>query len=237
MTTYGTAWFRLRTEAKVIGGLLAVLCAWGVIVVVASSNSSRPAPRAQATAAPTPKSVAGVPSNDITLGSPAAPMTLTVFADLTDARFRHFDANVLPALVNRYVRPGRLQIRLRTLSRTVDDHWAAQLAHAASLQGRMWDFVQVFESSYAGSLDTATARDMFGRVKGLDVNAGLRASRQARVAAAVNRATVLAPSPLPSQPVFMLDGGRVVQLPPLGTGEPGRFLATLASAWSRATPV
>ena len=57
----------------------------------------------------------GVPQSGAFLGSPRAPFTLIEFADLQCPYCAQFDRDVLPAVIDRFVRPGRLRLELRVL--------------------------------------------------------------------------------------------------------------------------
>src|SRR4051812_43334024 len=58
--------------------------------------------------------LAGLPQHGITLGRSDAPERLAVYADVTSEEFGSFEHDVLPDLLRRYVRPGRMVIQLRT---------------------------------------------------------------------------------------------------------------------------
>src|SRR4051812_23338665 len=108
-----------------------------------------------------------LPHNAISLGSPSAPVRLVVYADITSFPYTRFHDKVLPVLVRRYVRHGRLLIQLRTISEQSgalpthgDARVAARLAQAAGLQGRFWPFVSAFTARYVGALDKFSVRDI-----------------------------------------------------------------------------
>src|SRR4051794_12246274 len=226
VTRVHEGWFQLRLNGRLLAGIAAILACWGLVMLVARhESSSRPT-------APV-GTLAGLPRNDITLGSPTAPMTLTVFADLTNPHFRSFDHDVLPALVERYVGKGLMKVRLRVLAPQFagpDARQAARLAMAASLQGRLWDFVEAYESRPAGSIDLDAARSLLGQVPGLNTRAALGAVHSSRIHAALVRARRMAPASPHGQPVFVLDGDRPVQLRSApSAAEP--FLAAIAGHW------
>jgi protein-disulfide isomerase len=143
---------RLRT-------LLAVLGAAAVVVVVAivvsggggsDSAKSRPGAAQKATGAiPGQKEsaamLAGVPQSNIYLGNPAAPVRLVEFADLQCPFCREYTLQVLPTLVQDYVRTGKVRMEFRNLSFLGDDSvTAGRAAAAAARQDKLWNFVDVF---------------------------------------------------------------------------------------------
>ena len=143
---------RLRT-------LLAVLGAAAVLVVVAiivsssgDSNSakSRPGAAQKSTGAipgqkESAEMLAGIPQSNIYLGNPAAPVRLVEFADLQCPFCREYALQVLPQLVQDYVRSGKVRIEFRNLSFLGEDSvTAGRAAAAAAQQDKLWNFVDVF---------------------------------------------------------------------------------------------
>jgi protein-disulfide isomerase len=89
--------------------------------------------------------LAGVPQKGTSLGDPKAPLVLTEFADLQCPFCRAYTLNVMPQIIDRYVRTKKLRLELR-LRRLLgpDSDVAARAAQAAARRDRMWDFVDVF---------------------------------------------------------------------------------------------
>jgi protein-disulfide isomerase len=87
----------------------------------------------------------GIPQNGATLGSPNAPVRMVEFVDLQCPFCAEYTRNVLPTLVSRYVRTGRMRIDMRPLTFIGDDSvTAAAAATAAAKENRMWQFVDPF---------------------------------------------------------------------------------------------
>jgi protein-disulfide isomerase len=87
----------------------------------------------------------GIPQEGVALGDPDAPATLIEFADLQCPFCAEFATGELPEVVDDYVRPGRLRLELRLLAFIgPDSERGRQVAHAAALQNRMWDFTDLF---------------------------------------------------------------------------------------------
>ncbi len=152
-------------------------------------------PRPQLPPAPTPrpttpatKPLSGIPQVGGRLGRPTAAATLTIYADVSSPAFTLFDRRVVPTLLQRYVRPGRLALQLRTLpSRGLPAPGAAALSQAAGLQSQLWQFVRTL-SARDDREPLAAAR----AVPGLDVARLRRDAGSERALAAVNRAKRLA---------------------------------------------
>jgi protein-disulfide isomerase len=87
----------------------------------------------------------GVPQAATRLGDPKAPVVLTEFADLQCPFCRAYTLDVLPQIIARYVRTGRLRLELR-LRRFLgaDSDVAGRAAQAAATRNRMWNFVDLF---------------------------------------------------------------------------------------------
>jgi protein-disulfide isomerase len=92
-----------------------------------------------------PARVEAIPQDGIWLGAPDAAATLIEFADLQCPFCAEFATGELPAVLDRYVRSGRLRVELRLLAFLGPDSERARgVAHAAALQDRMWDYTDLF---------------------------------------------------------------------------------------------
>jgi protein-disulfide isomerase len=84
----------------------------------------------------------GIPQSGLSLGSPTAPVTIVEFADLQCPFCAEYHHNVFPALLDRYVRSGKVRLELRLLRFLgPDSDRLARVAVAAAGQDRMWQFV------------------------------------------------------------------------------------------------
>jgi len=127
-------------------GLAAIVVA--VLVLVSQGSKDEPNASSGATVAGVSDARAmlqGVPQNGTSLGSPKAPVVLTEFADLQCPFCRDYTLNVLPQIIQRYVRTGKLRLELR-LQRFIgpDSDVAARAALAAATRDGMWNFVDLF---------------------------------------------------------------------------------------------
>jgi protein-disulfide isomerase len=115
----------------------------------------------------------GIPQSGSTLGDPDAPVTLTEFADLQCPFCRDYALNVLPQVIQDYVRPGDLKLDLQLL-RFIgpDSDRGARAAVAASRQDKMWDFVDLWYRNQ-GQEGTGYATDDF--IRDIAAAAGLPA--------------------------------------------------------------
>ena len=92
--------------------------------------------------------LADIPQSANALGEPAAPVTLEYFGDLECPFCRDFSLDVLPSIIQRWVRSGKLRIEyraLQTATRERDVFVAQQVAAlAAGEQEKAWHFVETF---------------------------------------------------------------------------------------------
>jgi protein-disulfide isomerase len=91
----------------------------------------------------------GIPENHFVLGSPTAPVTLTEFIDLQCPDCQIFETTMLPTLVQKYVRTGKLQIKMEPwniLDRTPDVHDSLRgqkATIAAAAQNKAFQFAEL----------------------------------------------------------------------------------------------
>jgi protein-disulfide isomerase len=169
---------RLRTLLAVLGGA-AVLVVVAILVSGGSSDKakSRPAVAQKATGAiPGQKEsaamLAGIPQTGIYLGNPAAPVRVVEFADLQCPFCREYSLQVLPQLVQDYVRSGKVRMEFRSLSFIGKDSvTAARAAAAAAQQDKLWNFVDVFyfnQGEENSGYVTPAFLDRVGKAAGVD---------------------------------------------------------------------
>jgi protein-disulfide isomerase len=103
----------------------------------------------------------GIAQNGTSLGDPKAPFVLTEFADMQCPFCGEYATGVLPQIIERYVRTGRLRLELR-LRRSLgaDSDVAGRAAQAAATRDRMWNFVDLFYRNQ-GTESTGYVTDAF----------------------------------------------------------------------------
>jgi protein-disulfide isomerase len=123
-----------------LGGA-ACLAAALIAASIVGSRSSGAAPAATA-AAPTARNAlfAGIPQEGTVLGDPAAPLTLVEYADLQCVYCAVWSRDVLPAVVEKYVRTGAVRLEFRGLAFLgPESDKALRAALAAGEHDRLWD--------------------------------------------------------------------------------------------------
>jgi protein-disulfide isomerase len=111
----------------------------------------------------------------VSLGDPEAPATLIEFADLQCPFCAEYATEQLPGVIDSYVRDGRLRLELRLLAFIgPDSARARQVANAAALQDKMWNYTERFFRNQ-GPENSGYATDAFlqrlaRETPGLDVD-------------------------------------------------------------------
>jgi protein-disulfide isomerase len=163
----------------------------------------------------------GIPQQGIALGDARAPVTLTEFADLQCPFCRQYSEAVLPTLVKRYVRAGKVRMVFRNLAFIgADSVRAARLAGAAGLQDRLWQFTDLVYRNQ-GTENSGYVTDTYlrniARGAGLDVGQAFGDATTAAVSGQLDAALRQARQfQVNSTPSFVLSpaGGRPQRLSP-----------------------
>jgi hypothetical protein len=108
--------------------------------------------------------LAGIPQRGPTLGSPDAPVTLQMFADLECPTVKRFVEAYLPSIISDWVRTGTVKLEYRSLETDTGNERTffrqEEAALAAGRQSRMWNFVLTFVRQQ-GEHFTEYANDAF----------------------------------------------------------------------------
>lgn len=137
----------LAGAAIVLAAVIAIVVA---LVLGGSKHTPITVPRVGSLAAALPGAAdvhtlfAGIPQHGTTLGSPKAPVTLVEYVDLQCPYCQQFETQVLPDLVQKYVRPGKLRVVFRPWVIIGPDSIRGQAAAlAAAKQNKAFDFAEV----------------------------------------------------------------------------------------------
>lgn len=166
-----------------------------------------------------PSALAGVPQDGITLGSPTAPVTLVEYADLQCPYCAEWARGTLPALLDSYVRPGKVRIVFRGLAFLgPDSDRALRAALAAARQDRLWNVVDALYRRQGPENSGWVTESLLEEVAGADA---LAQRGDAWVDGEIAAAAVAARAAgIPGTPSFQVGptGGRLqlVQLRSLG---------------------
>jgi protein-disulfide isomerase len=165
---------RRRRLTRLGAVTLAAVIVVGVAVAVSSGGATK-TPAAPGAAQQAASLVAGMPEKDGVLGSGNAKVTVTEYLDLQCPICKAASTQVLPTLVNDYVRTGKVKLQARTLHFIGDDSTrAAQVAAGAQAQGRLWPFLEAFYASQ-GEENSGYVTDPF--LRGVAKASGVNASQ------------------------------------------------------------
>ena len=127
-----------------LGGAVLVTAALVAVSLVGSAADEPEAVAHESVAAPVVRDalLRGIPQDGIALGSPKAPVTLVEYADLQCPYCAQWARDTFPAIVDEYVRTGRVRLVLHGLAFLgPDSDTALRAALAAGEQDRLWDVV------------------------------------------------------------------------------------------------
>jgi protein-disulfide isomerase len=141
---------RLMQLGGVVGLVVVVIA---VILLASGGSSSKTATvptgaKANKEAAAVTALIHGIPQSGNTLGNPNAPVTLQYFGDLECPICREFTLGALPAVIQKYVRTGKLKIEYHSLETATHEpevfHNQQVAALAAGKQNKGWNYIELF---------------------------------------------------------------------------------------------
>jgi protein-disulfide isomerase len=157
--------------------------------------------------------LAGIPQRRNTLGDPHAPVTVQFFGDLQCPYCRQFTLEMLPSLIQSYVRPGKLKIEYRSLETATRDHETFKIQQLAALaageQNKMWGFIELFYHEQGhenrGYVTERYLEELAQQLTGLDLIAWTAARGDAALANTITSDAQAAKNAgLTSTPSFLL---------------------------------
>jgi protein-disulfide isomerase len=220
-----------RTSMLTRLGLLAALAVVIVAVAVVAAGSGGGSDKGGSPSA-TVSALRGIPQNGIALGSLKAPVTMVEFADLQCPFCAQYERDVLPTILKRYVRTGKVRLELRLL-RFIgpDSDRLARVAAAASEQNRVWQFVALAYQRQ-GRENSGYATDEF--INSLSADAGLKSPDAGAAAERQVRQSERAANTLgiDSTPSFLIGptGGPLTRFEPNDL-TPGSFIPEIQKAF------
>jgi protein-disulfide isomerase len=134
-----------------VAGVVVVIIAIILVATGSGGSKSAPAPKSvaadQAAAAVTTL-LQGIPQSGNTLGNPNAPITIQYFGDLECPICKEFTLGALPAVIQKYVRTGKVKIEYRSMETATRERETFQTQQVATLaagkQNLMWHYVELF---------------------------------------------------------------------------------------------
>ncbi len=142
---------RARLTQLGIVGAIVVAAVVVILIATGGGGTKKVAPHsaeANSTVAAVNTLVGGIPQSGNTLGDPNAPVTLQYFGDLECPICKEFTLGALPAIIQKWVRAGKVKIEYRsmeTATREPEVFKTQQVAaYAAGRQDKAWYFIETF---------------------------------------------------------------------------------------------
>jgi protein-disulfide isomerase len=171
-----------RTRMMQLGGVIgAVIVIIAVILIATGSGGSSKPKVGGGTGNPESKTVSallkGIPQSANVLGDPKAPVTMKYFGDLECPICKEFTLGAFPALIEKYVRTGKLKVEylsMETATREPEVFKTQQVAaYAAGKQNLGWDFIELFYHEQgqedSGYVTESYLQGLAQQVPGLDL--------------------------------------------------------------------
>lgn len=166
--------------------LLGIVAAAAVIVALAIVLSSGDDDSGDAITGGTEveQRFSGIDQDGTTLGAKDAPVTMVEFADLKCPFCRDFSVDVLPELIDRYVKNGQLRIEFEPQAFVAeavapgDSEAAARMALALADEDKFWQFTDLFYLNQKDESETYATdsflRSLAQEIPGVDADAALK---------------------------------------------------------------
>lgn len=208
--------------------LVAAGLAAGLIALSVLGGSDEAKPTTIHGAADTEALLAGIPQQGNVLGKADAPVTLVEYADMQCPFCAQWGLDTFPALVQEYVRAGKVRIVFNGLAFVGPDSLPAlQTAVSAGKQGKLWNVTELIFHNQGeentGWVTDDLLRSIGEAVPGLDAGKMMDGRQSAAVASALADAQGSAQlAGISSTPTFEVGrtGGSMTQLHgALSTGE------------------
>jgi protein-disulfide isomerase len=138
---------RARLLQLSAGGVFLAIIVIVVVIVVAGSGGGDSGGEASnlAGTAHVDRLLAGIPQSATTLGDPQAPVKVYEYGDLQCPYCKENAENVTPAVIEKQVRNGEASITFRNFVIIGPDSIpAGEAALAAGVQGKGWNFIELF---------------------------------------------------------------------------------------------
>jgi protein-disulfide isomerase len=181
-----------RASPKVLGIALAIVIAVALAVVLAVVLTKGSSGNSSVTGSTLPDSdviaqqLGGIPQQGNVLGKASAPVTMVEYIDLQCPVCRQFETEVMPTLIQRYVRTGKVKVEARPIAFIGPDSLLGRRSTiAAGRQNRLYDFAQLLYANQgpenSGWLNDDMVTSAAKSIPGVDVQALLDESNSSEV--------------------------------------------------------
>jgi protein-disulfide isomerase len=170
---------RKASPAVLIGALVAIVVIAAVVAVVlvtSNGSSSSKTPTKLPDSGVIAQQFAGIPQSTNVLGKASAPATLVEYIDLQCPVCRQFETEVMPTIIDRYVRTGKLKVVARPVTVIGPDSETGRRGMIAAFkQNRGFNFAQLLYFNQGpengGWLDDSMVADAATSIPGVNVAA------------------------------------------------------------------
>src|SRR3989344_3996477 len=143
-------------------------------LIIGGAVLLRQSPKEKIPSSPAPLIAPENESGYPVLGNPGAGVAMTVFSDFQCHFCKTFSQTIEPAIIEKYVKTGKIKIVFRDFAFLGEEsNWAAEAAHCANEQGKYFDYVEKLHSVQKGHDTSAFSRELlknFGRDLGLNTS-------------------------------------------------------------------
>jgi protein-disulfide isomerase len=161
-----------------VGAVILLVVVVAIVAVALTRNSSSSGGSSTASTLPEAGDVQqllhGIPQHGNVLGSSTAPARMVEYIDLQCPFCREFETQVMPSIIPRFVRTGKVQVEMRPLDFIGPDSVRGRnAAIAAGQQDRMFNFAQLLYDNQGtentGWLNDTMVRSAAKSIPGVDV--------------------------------------------------------------------
>jgi protein-disulfide isomerase len=184
-----------RSKNLVLIGVLLVAAGLAAALIAVSVTGAKDEPAAGAVhgVEATEALLQGIPQNGNVLGKPDAPVTIVEYADYQCPYCARWALDTLPAIVDEYVRPGKVRIVFQGIAILGEDSVTAlEATVSAGMQDKLWNVGELLFHNQAaensGWVTDDLLRDIGASVPGLDVDAMMDGRDSSEVANAIGEA-------------------------------------------------
>jgi protein-disulfide isomerase len=167
-----------RRKQLIVLAAFAVIILAAAIVISQSGSDDSGGGSTDTSEGQVAESVEGITQEGAFLGEAGAAETVAEFVDLQCPFCAEFSRNAFPEVIDQHVRSGDVRYELRVISFLgADSGKAAEMAAAAQLQNRLYEFVETFYLNQgeenSGYVTEEFLREVGEKTPGLDVEKAL----------------------------------------------------------------
>ena len=198
----------------IVGAIVAAVVVVGVLVGVSFAGGDSKSEVSGITGvAENEKELAGIPQKGNVLGEASAPVTIVEYGDIACPACQSASENVIPTIIDRYVRPGDVKMEFRPIAFISQSSERGALGvEAAALQDKMWTLVSLLYKNQGDERDDWLSDELLTEAAGkagLDVGQWETDYRGNAVAATYfQRSNDASADGVNSTPYFIVKGPR-----------------------------